>query len=575
MKKLIPLFSIALLVSCTNFFSTSVDPDKDKIFLNKKYKSQVNLAEFTETGRQYYFIKVWGFLKYYGQFENIDANDWDNYLIENIEKVRTLDKKEYSILIHKTINFFDTPESKKTKNKEKDYSLLDNSWFKDDVHLDKGITGQLTAIFENHDSASAEFIEQNRIGTIEFSNEETYDDTDYPKKEIRLLGLARYWNIINYFYVYKNDMSENWDTVLLESIPKFTTTKDVKAYHIAVQELSSKLYDCHSMVNSKILDRDVYGRYVPNFRTKLIDSTLVVRKIRVEEWNDGKIKIGDLIVKIDGEDALKRYRWFNSIMKGANPLSEQRIICPYLFGSVKETMKLTILRNGKEQQVTLQLKDYSKYNEAEQDLKEDLQKELVIKRFSDNIAYIDLDNIANSNFDENFEDSQKYKNLIIDIRNYPHGKTTINLANYIMPKEMSFFTSSYADVTHPGLLRKKAGYKLGSTNDNNYKGNVYVLVNEYTQSEAEFLTMALQTSKKVKVIGSQTAGSDGNIVQFHFPGNISTIFTGLGIYYPDLTPTQRKGVRLDTEVNQTIKGISEEKDEILIKALEIVKKDNR
>lgn len=572
MKRLIPLLFISLLVSCTHYFSTSVDPDKDEVFLNKKYKSQVNLSEFNEIGKQYYFIKIWGFLKYYGQFENIDTNEWDKYFIENIDKIKSFDEKEYNIFIHKTINLFSVPESQKIKNKETDYSLLDNTWFKNTTYLDKGIAIRLTSIFENRKGKSGEFIEQTRIGNIEFINEKSYDDSDYPHRDIRLLGLARYWNIINYFYIYKNDMDENWDTVLLQSIPKFTNAKDDRAYHVAVQELSGKLYDCHSMVDSKILDKEVYGRYVPNFRTKLIDSTIIIKNIRVEKWDDGKIKTGDIILKVNDEDILKRYRWFNTIMKGANPLSEPRIICPYIFSSIKDKMKLTIIRNGKEQEVELKLKDYSEYNEAEQEAKEKLQESLVLKKYSNDIAYIDLDNIANSNFEENFEAARKYKNLIIDLRNYPHGKTTINLANFIMQKKTSFFTTSYADITNPGLLRKKAGYKLGQNDDSNYKGNVYILVNEHTQSEAEFLTMALQTSKKVKVIGSQTAGSDGNITQFHFPGNISTIFTGIGIYYPDLTPAQRRGIRLDLEVNQTMKGISEGKDEILLKALEIILK---
>lgn len=574
MKRLISLLFISLLTSCSNFSPNAVDPDKDEVFLHKKYKSQVNLSEFNNTGKQYYFIKVWGFLKYYGQFENIDSDNWDNYFIENIDKVKTLDQKEYSTFIHETIDLFSTPEVQKTKNEEKNYSLLDNGWFNNSVYMGKEISTRLTSIFENRKGTSGEFIEQTRIGNIDFTNENSYDDTDYPKKEIRLLGLARYWNIINYFYVYKNDMSENWDTVLLESISKFTNSNEVKAYHIAVQELSSKLYDCHSMVNSQLLDKDIYGRYVPNFGIKLIDSTLIVRKIKIEEWNDGKIKVGDLILKIDGEDALKKYRWFNSIMKGANPLSEQRIICPYLLSSTKDKMKLIISRNGKEHEVELQLKDYYKYNEARDDLQDKLHEGMVLKKYSDDIAYINLDDIANSNFEENFEAARNYKNLIIDIRNYLHGKTTLNLADYIMQKESLFFTSSYSDVTHPGLLRKKAGYKLGSDNDSHYQGNVYVLVNEQTQSESEFLTMALQSSKKVKVIGSQTAGSDGNITQFHFPGNISTIFTGLGIYYPNLVPTQRKGVRLDIELNQTLKGISEGKDEILLKTLEVVRKNN-
>ena len=49
--------------------------------------------------------------------------------------------------------------------------------------------------------------------------------------------------------------------------------------------------------------------------------------------------------------------------------------------------------------------------------------------------------------------------------------------------------------------------------------------------------MALRTAPDNKVIGSQTAGADGNITRFFLPGGITALFTGLGVYYPDGRPT--------------------------------------
>lgn len=571
MKNIYSLLIILFLSSCLNQpQAESIDSESDPVFHNGKYVSKIDLKEFTETGKQYYFIKVWGFLKYYGNFNDTDI-DWDEYFKENIQQIKAMDKAAYLKFINKTLALFPKPKDKVEKNNSKDYSLIDNAWFNNTAYFDKNISNTLTYFFENQDADDNEFAEQTRIGNIDFINENSYDDIDYPSENIRLLGLARYWNIISYFYIYKNDMSEDWDTVLIKSIPKFSDASDGRDYHLAVQELSSQLYDCHSMVYSQLMDSKIYGRYVPNFRTKLIDSTLIVKHLRIPLWDDGNIKTGDIILKIDGEDAIDKYRRFNAIMKGANPLSEQRIICPYLFGSVKKVMKLLITRDGKNIEVKLPLKDYSEFNNEEINIKEQQHKKTVLKEYPHSTAYINLDYISDSNFDDNFEAATKYKNLIIDLRNYPHGNTSLNLSSFIIPNKSSFFFSSYADVTAPGLLRKKKGYKLGNDNGDYYKGNVYVLVSEATQSQAEFLAMALQANKKVKIVGSSTAGSDGNVQEFHFPGNIKTVFTGLGIYYPDGTPTQRKGVKLDIEVNQTLSGISQGRDEILEKALDIIK----
>ncbi len=48
------------------------------------------------------------------------------------------------------------------------------------------------------------------------------------------------------------------------------------------------------------------------------------------------------------------------------------------------------------------------------------------------------------------------------------------------------------------------------------------------------------------------------------------MISGIGIYYPDGTETQRKGVKIDVVVNPTIKGIKAGRDELLEKAKEMI-----
>jgi C-terminal processing protease CtpA/Prc len=82
--------------------------------------------------------------------------------------------------------------------------------------------------------------------------------------------------------------------------------------------------------------------------------------------------------------------------------------------------------------------------------------------------------------------------------------------------------------------------------------------------------MALQTAPNVTCIGSQTAGADGNISTFTFPGGYTTKMSGLGVYYPDWGETQRIGMVPDIEVKPTIEGLRMGKDEVLDKAIEFI-----
>ncbi|WP_233266109.1 S41 family peptidase [Myroides fluvii] len=104
-----------------------------------------------------------------------------------------------------------------------------------------------------------------------------------------------------------------------------------------------------------------------------------------------------------------------------------------------------------------------------------------------------------------------------------------------------------------------------------YQGKVIVLVDERTQSSAEYTTMAFRAGRNVTVIGSQTAGADGDASQVVLPGGLWTIISGLGVYYPDGEPTQRIGIIPDIEVKRTRKGVREQRDELLEKAIELIK----
>ena len=96
------------------------------------------------------------------------------------------------------------------------------------------------------------------------------------------------------------------------------------------------------------------------------------------------------------------------------------------------------------------------------------------------------------------------------------------------------------------------------------------MVNETTQSQAEYTAMALRVAPQAKVIGSQTAGADGNLSEIFFPGDIRTMISGIGVNYPDGTETQRIGILPDIEVKPTLIGIRNGKDEILERALEYI-----
>jgi C-terminal processing protease CtpA/Prc len=74
------------------------------------------------------------------------------------------------------------------------------------------------------------------------------------------------------------------------------------------------------------------------------------------------------------------------------------------------------------------------------------------------------------------------------------------------------------------------------------------------------------------IVGSQTAGADGDVFSIVLPGNYRTRISGRGVYYPDGGETQRVVIVPDIKVKPTIEGIRNGKDEVLERAMEILSK---
>lgn len=112
---------------------------------------------------------------------------------------------------------------------------------------------------------------------------------------------------------------------------------------------------------------------------------------------------------------------------------------------------------------------------------------------------------------------------------------------------------------------------VGKINKDNYKGKVVILLDETSQSQSEYTAMAIQSGNQATIIGSQTAGADGNVSEITLPGGLETFISGIGVYYPDGKQTQRIGIAPGIVVSPTIQGLKYGKDEVLDRAIKYIK----
>jgi C-terminal processing protease CtpA/Prc len=561
------------------------DIRKAEILPEKKFKanedtefdkgSGISKFKLTETSIRDLEIlcKVWGFLKYYHPAVASGDYNWDYELFRITPKIlKAKDQTDRNALLNnwcRNLGEFEKVTNDAPKQNVKiqpDLSWIDKKTFGPEL------TSTLNAVKTAKRSDDHFYIAlAEGVGNPVFNNEKAYYSMDYTDIGIRLLTLFRYWNMINYYFPYKNLITENWNTVLKQSLPEFVHAEDELSYKLAVLSLIANVHDTHANIWGMDDALDGYkGRnYAP------VEITFIEGKAVVTGYFDqvlgekSGLKIGDIIEAIESKPIDDIVKSKLPLTPASNYPTQLRDIAANLLRSNKSSLEITYSNGQESLKKQLDVYNSNQINIYSRFQKQDSSFRLV----NPDIGYLYPGTLTNESLPKIMEHVSKTKGLIIDFRSYPKDFTVFTLSAYLLAEEKSFVKFSNGSLNTPGLFSFIDGPKVGGVNPNYYRGKVVILINETTQSSAEYHTMAFRVAPRATVIGSTTAAADGNVSRIHLPGNIMTSISGIGIYYPDGTETQRIGIVPDIEIKPTIKGIRAGRDELLEKAIEVINSD--
>jgi C-terminal processing protease CtpA/Prc len=514
---------------------------------------------------------IWGFLKYYHPNIAKGEYNWDYELFRILPKVLNSDnsKNRDTVLIKWINSFGEFSQGKEAVIKSSEIKIEpDLVWIKNSIFSAELTTLLLKVKNANRPKEHYYIGLQPGVGNPDFKNENTYSSMKYPDAGFRLLTLYRYWNIIQYYFPYKNLIEEDWKNVLEEFIPKFIEAKNETEYTLAVLELIGRVHDTHANIwgGNQVLNNHFGLRYA-SVELTFIESKPVVTGFYDEKLGkETGLEIGDVISVINNRPVEEIVKERLKFSPASNYPTKLRDIASNLLRTNDTIINIEFIRFDKRESKTLktysskEINIYSKYQVTD----------TCFKLINKDIAYINNGSLKRKNLPKIWKEIENTTGLIIDIRNYPSDFPIYDLSSYLMPKSTPFVKFTNGSIENPGLFTFTKSLDAGKKNKNYYKGKVVILINEISQSSAEFHTMAYRVNPNSTVIGSTTAGADGNVSQFYLPGGISTMISGIGVYYPDGKETQRIGILPDIELKPTIQGIEEGKDELLEKAIEII-----
>lgn len=543
--------------------------ESDKEFDNGSKIDKINLS-VEKNGDLKLLGLVWGFLKYY--HPNIAKGDfnWDYELFRILPKfTEAKNSQQRDKLLSEWIKSLGDFETSTTEVKLEGESRIvpDLNWITNS-NLSNDLVSQLLKVKAAKRKNENYYISFTEGAGNPIFNEASYEGMKFPDAGFRVLSLYRYWNIVQYFFPYKYLIGEDWKNVLKEFIPKFINASNEIEYKLVSLELIGRIHDTHADIwgQDSTLNKYKGSNYAPLEISFIEDKAVVTDFLSKKLGAKTDLQIGDVITYVNNKPVEEIVKEKLKYTPASNYPTQLRDIASDLLRTNDTTISIKYSRDG-----NIFSKEINAYSTNRVNIyKKYFKKDTCFSFINQNIGYLYLGTIKKGYLPKIMKEAENSKGLIVDLRCYPSDFVVFSLGEYLMPDSTEFVKFSNGSITVPGSLNISTKLKVGKKDKGYYKGKVMILVNETTQSQAEYTAMALRVAPNAKVIGSTTAGADGNMSYFLLPGGITTAFSGIGVYYPDGKETQRIGIVPDIVVNPTINGVKQNRDELIEKAVELI-----
>ncbi len=389
----------------------------------------------------------------------------------------------------------------------------------------------------------------------------------------RLAAVVIAWNVMQHFYPYFDVVKTDWSAELPKALTTAATDTGASDFLVTLRKLVAALHDGHGNVASPRAE----AAMVAPFTMDWVAGDFLIT--RVPKGAAEGVAPGDRILKIDGKpiadaaadvraqvsgatDQWIRYRSAQQLSAcHAGPHTGHFVVDiePYGARGSSKTVELPC--------VPPKYKDMEGYSETYTEA-----RPAKIAELEPGIVYVDLDRVSEADWQGVVPRLAAAKGILFDMRGYPGQpglqalahltETTIqcarwNVSSALMPDRLdSPYHESRWDVRpeKPYFTARRA-----------------FLTDGRAISYAETVMGIVENYKLGAIVGEATAGTNGNVNPFRVPGGYTITWTGMKVLKHDGSQHHGIGILPTVPASRTRKGVSEGKDEILLRGLEYVK----
>jgi C-terminal processing protease CtpA/Prc len=301
-----------------------------------------------------------------------------------------------------------------------------------------------------------------------------------------------------------------------------------------------------------------------------VEDKLVVTDVEPAGRQTG-IHPGDVVVSIGGKDAIRCFREAQELVSGATPQFRQyRALQDLRNGPAGEEVAVVLEPPGKAS-YTVKLK---RQPADDTPLRGPSLRERRLPKVTElepGLLYVDLDRTSVLEIKNLFPRLREAKGIVFDTRGYPAFSLDLLARMSDRPLKSDrwiIMVARFPDRQH--MTTEESDWTLPPQKPR-LNARIAFLTDGRAVSAAETLLSLVAEHKLAPIVGGPTAGSNGGVNVYVLPGGYRISWTGMKTLKLDGSRHHGVGILPTVAVHRTIKGLAAGRDEVLERAVELIR----
>lgn len=365
------------------------------------------------------------------------------------------------------------------------------------------------------------------------------------------------WDVLDQFYPYWDEVGVDWDARFADQLQRAATAQDDSAFRDALNQMMHELRDGHARVVYTSPRRSI----MPVVFNRIGDAIVI-------GWAGEGIDLppGSQVITIDGESVEERLARSMDSFSGSSHFRELRALDDLAYGPADSIATLTITSPAGENRtvtiprVPLSLETYPRMPRPD-----------AISDVGAGLLYVDLTHADDAQLVAAADRLAAARGIVCDLRGRPAG--TFFILSHLTDQTIR---SARFDIPvrqlpdQVGVHYSETGWWLAPQSPR-LTDNVVFLTGASAASYPESIIGTVKANGLGTIVGSATAGANGNVAVMDLPGGYRLFFTGMKVTNRDGSAHHNIGVLPDVAVQPTLDGVRAGRDEVLAAGVEIVR----